>query len=157
MFAIRLVQLIETHADQLSEGLIRKLENSPRCSDLFQKVPADELKRRAYEIYRHLSDWIQNKTESEIEERYIGLGVRRARQGVAYSHMFWAVISTKEYLWEYLEGQGLMEAPVELLGEMELLHRLDQFFERALYFAAIGYESVPEERLKHEIAHTAHR
>ena len=156
MFAIRLVQLIETHADPLSEGLIRKLENSPRCSDLFQKVPGDELRRRAYEIYRNLNDWIQNKTESEIEERYIGLGVRRARQGVAFSHVFWAISSTKEYLWDYLEGQGMME-PVELLGERELLRRLDEFFDRALYFTAVGYESVYEERHKHELAHAAHR
>jgi hypothetical protein len=141
MFPIRVVQLIETHADELSKGLMQRLQTSPRCNELLRKVPADELSRRVQEIYRNLSDWLLSKTESEIEERYIGLGMRRARQGVPFSQFFWAIAITKEHLWEHLEREGLLEEPVELLGEMELLHNLDRFFDRALYFAAMGYES----------------
>jgi hypothetical protein len=141
MFAIRLVQLIEAHSDELSKGLMRRLETAPQCAELLRKVPSDELERRAHEIYRNLSDWLLTKTESEIEERYIGLGVRRARQGVPFSQFLWAVTLTKEYLWEHLEKEGLLEEPVELLGEIELVHNLERFFERATYFAAVGYES----------------
>jgi hypothetical protein len=142
MFAIKLVQLIEAHADSLSEGLTRKLKNSEKCEELFLKVPADELQRRTHEIYRNLSDWLQNKTESEIEERYVGLGIRRARQGVAFSDFLWAINSTKEYLWEFLQRQGLLEEPIEFFGELELFHSLERFFDRVLYFASVGYESV---------------
>jgi hypothetical protein len=140
MFSIRLVQLIEAHAEELSKGLMQRLQASPQCTDLLHKVPDDELKRRVREIYRNLSDWLLTKTESEIEERYIGLGVRRARQGVPFSHFLWAVTLTKEYLWEYLEKEGLLEEPLELLGEIDLIHNLERFFERAIYFAAVGYE-----------------
>ena len=66
MFAIRLVQLIETHADKLSEALIHKLKNADECSELLSKVPAHELKHRTYEIYRHLGDWLLSKTLSEV-------------------------------------------------------------------------------------------
>ena len=149
MFAIRLVQLIEAHADELSTGLMHKLRTSPQCTELLHKVPADELRRRAQEIYRNLSDWLLSKTESEIEERYIGLGVRRARQGVPFSQFLWAVNLTKEYLWEHLEKEGLLEGPVELLGEIELVHNLERFFDRATYFAAVGYESA----VRGEVAH----
>jgi hypothetical protein len=31
---------------------------------------------------------------------------------------------------------------VELFGEMELFRLVDQFFDRALYHAAVGYERV---------------
>jgi hypothetical protein len=144
MFAIKLVQLIEAHADSLSEGLAHRLKNSERCGDLFLKVPPEELQRRTYEIYRNLSDWLQNKTESEIEERYVGLGIRRARQGVAFSDFLWAINTTKEYLWEFLQGQGLLEEPVEFFGELELFHSLERFFDRVLYFASVGYESASE-------------
>jgi len=84
MFLIRLVQLIEAHAEELSKGLMHRLQSSPQCTELLHKVPAEELERRAREIYRNLSDWLLSKTESEIEERYIGLGVRRVRQGVPF-------------------------------------------------------------------------
>jgi hypothetical protein len=36
--------------------------------------------------------------------------------------------------------QGFTPSPVEIYGEMELLRLLDQFFDRALCFAAEGYE-----------------
>ena len=141
MFAIRLVQLIELHAEELSRGLMQRLQTSPQCADLLHKVPADELQRRVQEIYRNLDDWLLTKTESEIEERYIGLGVRRARQGLPFSQFLCAITLTKEYLWEYLEKEGLLEEPLELLGEIELVHKLERFFDRAIYFAAMGYES----------------
>src|SRR6516162_489464 len=65
MFAVKLVHLIETHADKLSEALIHKLKNAGECSELVAKVPAHELKHRTYEIYNHLSDWLLSKTLSE--------------------------------------------------------------------------------------------
>ena len=158
MFPIKLVQLIEAHADDLSEGLIQKLKSSETCSDLFRKVSADELKRRSYEIYRHLSDWLILKTESEVEERYIGLGMRRARQGVPFSQFLWAVNLTKEHLWQYLQREGVLEEPVEFYGAMQLLQSSEQFFDTALYFASIGYESARQAELEHTpAAHTAAR
>jgi hypothetical protein len=152
MFALRLVQLIETHADALSEGLTQKVKSSERCGELLRRVPAEELKRRTYEIYRNLSDWLVTKTESEVEERYVGLGARRARQGVPFSHLFWAVCTTKQHLWEYLQREGLMEGPVDFWGEMELLRELEQFFDSALYFASIGYESVRKDEHARSLA-----
>jgi hypothetical protein len=142
MFAVKLVQLIETHADALSEGLMHELKNSERCRELLNRVPADELRRRTYEIYRNLGDWLLNKTETEVEERYIGLGTRRARQGVPFSNFLWAISITKEYLAEYLLREGVLEEPVEFYGEMELLRSVGRFFDRVLFFTAIGYEHV---------------
>jgi hypothetical protein len=159
MFAVRLVQLIEDHADRLSEGLLQKVRTSPRCSEVARRVPAEELKRRAHDVYHHLTDWLLNTTETEIEERYVGLGVRRARQGIPYSHVFWALCATKEHLWDYLQREGLLDGPVELWGEMELLHCLERFFDSALYFTAVGYENVRRERAEEEaVLHgAAHR
>ncbi|HVP52035.1 MAG TPA: hypothetical protein VMT05_08000 [Terriglobales bacterium] len=149
MFSIRLVKLIEAHADKLAQGLMHSLQTSPRSSELLRKVPAEELKSRVHEIYRNLGDWLLTKTESEIEERYTGLGMRRARQGVPFCEFIWAITLTKEYLWEHLQSEGLLEEPVELLGELELLRNLERFFDRATYFAAVGYESAA----RHEAAH----
>jgi hypothetical protein len=155
MFAVRLVQLIETHADKLSEALIHKLKNAEECSELLSKVPAHELKHRTYEIYRHLSDWLLTKTLSEVEERYIGLGARRARQGVPFSQIMFAIQTTKRVLWDYLLLEGLLE-PEDLIGEMELVRNLGQFFDRALYYAAIGYEQTQKTELGHApLAHEA--
>ena len=139
MLAIRLVKLIEKHSEQLSRELSEKVWNSPRCSDL-RKVPPDELEARTREIYRNLSDWLLNKTEAELDQRYTELGARRAEQGVAYSHFLWAITATKEHLLAFVQREGLSDTALELHGELELLHLLSQIFDRALYYAAVGYE-----------------
>lgn len=149
MFAIKLAKLIETHADDLSEGLMQKLKTSERCKDLMNKVPPDELKNRTREVYENLTEWLTTRTESEIEEKYIGLGARRARQGVPFSEFFWAICATKEQLWQHLQRQALFEEPVDFWGGMELVHAVAQFFDSALYYATVGYESTRKAEVTH--------
>jgi hypothetical protein len=149
MFALRLIRLIEDHADQLSQGLILRLQSSEVCSELLSLVPAHELKQRAYEIYHNATEWLLAKTESEIEERYVGLGARRAHQGVPYSQMLYALQTTKEHL--FLRQEGLLE-PTDLIGEMDLLYSLERFFDRAAYFSSVGYESAREGEIAHALA-----
>ncbi len=139
MIALKLVRLIEGHSQELAEGLAEKLLNSERTSDL-HKVPFEELKRRRYEIYHNLAQWLLRSTESDLERRYVELGRRRASQGVAYSQFCWAIGITKEHLWSFLQREGGMDRAIDLLGGMELLRLLNRFFDRALYYAAIGYE-----------------
>ena len=139
MLAVRLVKLIEDHTEQLSRELSEQVWNSPRCSDL-HKVPATELQPRTREIYRNLCDWLQDKAETEVERRYTELGARRAQQGVAYSHVFWAITATKQHVYGFIQREGLSDNAMELRGELELLHLLGQFFDHALYYIALGFE-----------------
>ncbi len=139
MLGTRLVRLIESHSDRLAEGLMRKLRQSDRTSG-FRQVPEEELRAGAQDIYRNLGDWLVTKTESDIEVRYTQIGARRAEQGVPVQQFLWAMLLSKEHLWAFLQREGLAEGPVELFGELELLQLLDQFFDRALYYAVVGYE-----------------
>lgn len=139
MLAGRLVRLIEKNSERLSRELSEKVWNSPRCSDL-HKVPPDELRARTHEIYQNLSNWLMDMTELEIEMRYTDLGVRRAGQGVAFSHFLWAITATREHMVDFVKREGFSDSPIELHGELELMHILGQFFDRALYYAAVGYE-----------------
>lgn len=139
MLAMRLVHLIETHAEQLSRAITERLEHDARCSDL-RKVPPQELEARSFDIYRHLTDWLLYKTEGELKKIYTDIGTRRARQGVVFSHVLFAMSASKELLWTFLENEGVVTKPVELFGEMELYRLLDQFFDKAMFYMAEGYE-----------------
>ncbi len=139
MIALRLVRLIEKHADELAEELVAKFHASQRTADL-RKVPAEELRDRIHEILEHLNEWLLTKTGRDIEQHYREIGERRAAQGVALSDFCWGITLTKEHLWEFLQRQGFMRGPIEIYGELELLRLLDQFFDRALCFATEGFE-----------------
>jgi len=139
MIALRLVRLIEDHSEELAEGLLKKFQVSSLTTDM-SKVPAQELRDRVYEILNNLGEWLVYKREDEIERRYRDLGARRASQNVALSDYCWAIVLTKEHLWEFLQKQGMLRGPLEIYGELELLRLMDQFFDRALCYATEGYE-----------------
>jgi hypothetical protein len=140
LLAYRLVRLIETHSAELAHGLLTKVQTSDKLTD-YAKVPAQELEGRVYEIYRHLGDWLLGKTEIDVERRYEEIGTRRKAQGVPLSQVLYVIELTKENLWEFLKKRE-MENAVEVFGELEMLQLLDQFFDRATYYSALGYERV---------------
>jgi hypothetical protein len=139
MLAYRLVRLIETHSDALALGLMEKLQNCEKTRD-FVNVPQEEFRQRVYEIYRNLGEWLLGKSEADVERRYTEIGRRRQAQNVPLSQLLQAIVLTKEHLLEFLKRNAVTEKPVEVFGELELLQLLDQFFDRAMYYAAVGYE-----------------
>ena len=138
MVGSRLVSLIERHSDELAAGLVKKLCNSTRTAE-FRNIPREELAKGAHEIYSNLSDWLLTKTESDIELRYTMIAKRRAAQGVSLEELVLALMMSKEHLWAFLQREGFVTGPVEVFGELELLQLLDQFFDRAVYYAVVGY------------------
>jgi len=140
LLAYKLVRLIETHSDALSAGLLAKVQNS-ELTRSYRNVPPQDLKDRVFDIYRHLGEWLLGKgTGLDIELRYEEIGAKRVHQGVPISELIWEIILTKENLWEFLEKESLPERPIEAFGELEMLKLLDQFFDRAIYYASVGHE-----------------
>ena len=139
MLAYRLVRLIEIHSDALASSLLQKVQQSEHTQG-YHNVPSDELRQRVYEIYRHLGEWLLGRSAFDIEQRYTEIGSKRAQQSVPFSDVVWTIVLTKETLWEFLRNEAVIDRPVEIFGELEMLQLLEQFFDRAIYYAALGYQ-----------------
>jgi hypothetical protein len=139
MIALRLVHLIEHHSDELAKTLTHRLFSDQRTCGL-RKVPVAELHHRCHEVYHHLSDWLLAKTENDIRDVYAAVGARCALQRVPLSDLTWALMLTKENLFDFLAREGIHGSAENIYGELELLRSLDQFFDRAIYHATAGYE-----------------
>jgi len=140
MILYRLVRLIETHSQELATCLLDQVQNSELTRSYHQNVPGEELKETVYEIYRHLGEWLMGKDEAQLEQRYLQIGVRRAEQRVPLSELIWVIVLTKQNLWDFIKKESILERPVEVFGELEMLQLLEQFFDRAIYHASVGYE-----------------
>ena len=138
--AQRLVRLIETHSDGLAASLLERTRQSEKTRNYIDKVPPEDLRQRVYDIYQHLGQWLITKKESDVEQRYLEIGALRLRQGVMLSQLIWAILLVKDNLFDFLNREAVIERPSEVFGELEILQLLDQFFERAVYYAAVGYE-----------------
>jgi hypothetical protein len=138
--AQRLVRLIETHSDGLAASLLERTKQSDKTKNYVDKVPPEDLRQRVYEIYHHLGHWLITKKEADVQQRYLEIGALRCRQGVLLSQLIWAILLVKDNLFEFLNREAAIERPSEVFGELEILQLLDQFFDQAVYYAAVGYE-----------------
>jgi hypothetical protein len=139
VISMKLVSMIEDHADQLTDGLVGYLQRHPRTGG-YHKLARSELHNRAYDVYRNLGRWVAGKSESEIESGYLDLGERRFREGIPLSQVVFALVLTKDHLLNYVKMSGLSDSALDLYQEMELIRLVGQFFDKAIYHTVHGYE-----------------
>ena len=139
MLGIKLVRLIEKHSEVLSRGLAQEIRKSDRTSD-FRKIPPEDLKLAATEVYHRLGEWLLQKTESDIASRFRAIAEQRAEEGISLHQFVWALMLTRDHLWHFLRREAFADNIIELHGELELHQLLNQFFDRAVYHAIVGYE-----------------
>ncbi len=148
MLTHRLVRLIEAHSEALASELLEKVQQSEYTRS-FCRVPGEELRRRVAEVYQHLGEWLLARTDSDLERRYRDIGARRFRQHVPLPELIWAITLAKQTLWEFLSWESVPDRLAEVFGELELLKLLGNFFDRAVHWAALGYE---EARVQEDVA-----
>jgi hypothetical protein len=139
MHAYRLVRLIEAHSDALANSLLERVEHSSSTRN-YRKVPPEELRQRVHEVYAHLGEWLLRKEDTDLERRYREIGARRYRQQVPLAELIWAIVLTKETLWQFVSWETVPDRPADVFGEIELVNLVGQFFDSAIYFATAGYD-----------------
>lgn len=150
MLTTRLIRLIEDHADSLTREAVQDILSNPRTPS-FRRVPGDELVDRVDALYRNLGNWIGDPKDDAVREAYEDWGRRRFRQGIPISEIAYALILAKQHLRRYIRDHGLVEfsgdrvvpgefLPLQLHGVQELNAMIGEFFDRALYYLARGYD-----------------
>lgn len=151
MLATRLIDLIETHADAMTREAIRILTTDPRTPN-FRNIPPGELEMRVFRLYHNLSRWIGDPRDDAVRADYEDWGRRRYRQGFRLSEIICGIQLLKQLLRRFIRDHGLVELsgktaapaeilPVHLFGIQELNALVGEFFDKALYHLAAGYEA----------------
>jgi hypothetical protein len=143
MLSKRLVKLIEDHAEGLTRAVLDDILHNPRTTAL-HKVPHEELRQRAYDVYHNLGRWLVDKTDAAIEQVYAAMGRKRFGDRVPLSQMLYGLIVMKLHVRDFIRTSGVVDSAVELYQEEELHLLVDQFFDKAIYYAVKGYEEAAE-------------
>ncbi len=139
MLSARLVRMIEDHAEQLTRAVVHDLQSNPRTA-AYHKLSRDELHHRVYQVYRNLGLWLGHEADDAIEASYGELGEKRLVEGIPVSEVVYALILTKYHMRDYIRSSGLIDSAVGLYQEQELHRLVGQFFDKAIYYTAKGYE-----------------
>ena len=139
MLVARLVALIEDHADELAERIVRKLRQDPRTT-AYRRFDESELLERTGRVYAHLGEWLGQTSEDPIEAEYFRLGEVRHSEGVPLSEVVMALLLTRRNLWQFIDSQGA-DNILELRQQLDLELLVVRFYDRAIHHTVRGYES----------------
>ena len=137
MLAQRLIALIETHADALTQTVLTDLAMDPRTRSL--QLPQDELEARVFATYHSLGEWIGEANDDRLRAAYESWGAMRFRQEMSIGEVGYALILVKHHLRRFVRDHGLIEPAGDRL--------VSEFFDRAMYYLARGYE---DEAARHD-------
>jgi hypothetical protein len=139
MLSDLLIRIIESHAEELTCGAVKKLQSSPRTRS-YHGLRHDELYRRVYEVYHDLGGWLGEKTDHAVRSWYRELGEKRFQEGIPLGEVLWGLILIKYHLRDYIGTSGLADSAIELYRQQELDRLIGQFFDRAVCYTADAYQ-----------------
>lgn len=151
MLGARLLQLIQAHAGSLTNEVIRDLRTNERTPS-FRRLSLPNVESRIGALYSNLGKWIGDPDENAVRVEYEEMGRRRFQEDVPISEIVYALLLTKRHLRRYIRDHGLVDfagdrmmpdelLPLELHSIQELNYQVGEFFDRALYHLARGYEA----------------
>jgi len=151
MLLHRLIKLIETHAESLTQGVVQDVQTNEHTRS-HALIPKEELSSRVLALYRNLGNWIGDPKDDAIRHEYEEWGRIRCQQGIPTSEIVFCLILIKKHLRQYIRehggvvfsGEPLVSGemvPLELYSIQELNYVVGDFFDRALYYLLRGYEA----------------
>jgi hypothetical protein len=151
LLSARLIELIQTHAEYLTRDVLKDFATNPRTRH-WGVVPSNELEQRVFRTYLNLGDWIGDPKEDKVQAEYEEWGRKRYRNRIPLSEIVYAVLMLKHHLRKFIRDHGLIDdsrdrqapqeiLPVHLYGIQELNYLVGDFFDKALYYLARGYET----------------
>ena len=137
----RLVGLVEKNADQLTKRWVELVRTDPG-TPTYHTYDEAKLYQRAFSVYSQFGKWLSSGTTTEeFQETYTALGAQRRKEGFALSELLQALIITRRVLWLRVESEGFLDTALDLNLALQLSNQTVLFFDRAMFFAAQGYES----------------
>ena len=112
--SMKLLDLIERNAEELTQQWIRTIQNDPE-TPTYHSFEEATLHDRAYNVYRNLGRWISHKTaEKDVAAVYTELGSTRHGEGFALSEVVLALIFSRQILWNKMQDEGLLDNALDL-------------------------------------------
>lgn len=149
-----LVSLIERNAESLARDWLKIVLTHP-STPTYHHWDEGQLFARVFKVYSNLGQSISEQTtEKDIAREYVALGRQRHGEGFILSEVIQALIISRRVLWHKIQADGLLDTALDLNLALELSSKVVLFFDRAIYYTALGYEEAT--RAAHAEASPAH-
>lgn len=138
----RFIALIEDHAESLSLKWVEEVRSNPLTGG-YAKCTKKELHDIVFDRFRRLGKWVakQENIDKEIALSFREIGESRAKAGIIKSsEMVYSLILERDMLFKYIKDQGIVTEGIDLNRALQFGEQLNYFYDKAIYFALVGYE-----------------
>ncbi len=138
----KFISLVEDHAELLTQQWIEEVKTNPATPG-YKKISNEVLHRRAYDDYVRLGNLLLEEEPSFHKQaaHYMKLGMERAAEGIKLSELLYAFILSRVVLWRFVVDQGVINGTLDLQQALEFYQKVTNFYDKAAYFVAAGYEN----------------
>jgi len=135
-----LVEIIESDSDSIAKTWYRDVKDSHYTPSIGEISEEDALKM-ATDVYKKLGYWLLRTHGHEVKETYHRFGEQLYWKHFRMEEVVMTLVLIKRYLWLHLLEGGLMTTRLNLYQALELNNKVVLYFDRAIYFAMIGYRA----------------
>jgi hypothetical protein len=141
MISEQIITMIKDNADKLTARLCKDLLSREETKG-YRKLDKDLVYERVFDVYSRLDSWLEgNKVKGEVRDHYLKLGVQRFHEGIPLSDVVMTLMLIKRHLWLYVMEMNIYDSSFQLMQALEFNNRVVLFFDRAIYFTTVGYET----------------
>jgi hypothetical protein len=135
------VELVEKNSAKLTERVMSDIKKHPGTKT-YRTYDDSQLSKRIFNVYNEFGKWMSTATTLDsIKEVYTALGKQRRKEGFALSEVIQTLIITRRHIWLLIESEGFLDTALDLRQAIDLINRSVLFFDRAIYFTALGFET----------------
>ena len=140
MLSTRLVQLIESNWEEISDRVVRAVKRHPDLTHLAGR-PDLELREWCREILQNFGYLLSATKDEDVQRQFEALGAMRFEEDIPLHETVLRVHILKDKLIGFVHEQGFAMSAMQLYAEEELEQRMDRLFDALVYRIVRGYES----------------
>jgi len=140
MLSSKLVQLIESHWEEIATRLISEVRRHPEMPKLARKTDA-EMREWCRNILQDLDYLLAASKAQEVRRRFEILGRMRCEENIPLHEAVLRFHILKDKIIGFVHEQGFPMSAMHLYAEEELELRIGRFFDDCVYHVVRGYES----------------
>jgi 8-oxo-dGTP diphosphatase len=134
-----LISVVQGNSAKIVQLWLDDVGTNPSTTS-YRRLDREDLSFRATVILGHFEVWLKGKTgEKEFKNFYLALGNIRKREQIPLEDVISSLSLLKKHIWMFTYSFGVWEKALDIYRMFELGERLVYFFDRAAYYAVIGY------------------
>jgi ADP-ribose pyrophosphatase YjhB (NUDIX family) len=134
-----LIGVVQGNSARIVQLWLDDVHTNPSTTS-YRRLDRQDLSLRAGIILSHFEVWLKGKVgERKFKNFYLTLGGTRRREEIPLEDVISSLSLLKKHIWMFTYSFGVWEKALDMYRMFELGERLVYFFDRAVYYTAMGY------------------